>query len=88
MIDVVLPTVDGAAPVPMRWGSFRRSGKGPPRLAEGLSSTNRTVPRSVEFRDDLLKLPGYLTSIGITELRDINQIANFPVVEWPDNIEN
>jgi hypothetical protein len=30
---------------------------------------------------------GYLTTIGITELRDINQIANFAVVEWPDNIK-
>jgi hypothetical protein len=30
---------------------------------------------------------GYLTAIGITELRDINQIANFAVVEWPDNIK-
>jgi hypothetical protein len=30
---------------------------------------------------------GYLTSIGITELRDINQIANFAVVEWPDNVK-
>jgi hypothetical protein len=29
----------------------------------------------------------YLTSIGIEELRDINQIANFAVVEWPDNIK-
>jgi len=29
----------------------------------------------------------YLTSIGIKELRDINQIANFAVVEWPDNIK-
>jgi hypothetical protein len=30
---------------------------------------------------------GYLTTIGIKELRDINQIANFAVVEWPDNIK-
>jgi hypothetical protein len=28
---------------------------------------------------------GYLTKSGIKELRDINQIANFAVVEWPDN---
>ena len=28
----------------------------------------------------------YLESIGVTELRDINQIANFAAVEWPDNI--
>jgi Putative DNA-binding domain len=27
----------------------------------------------------------YLKSIGITETRDINQIANFTVVEWSDN---
>jgi hypothetical protein len=30
---------------------------------------------------------GYLAKIGITETRDINQIANFAVVEWPDNNE-
>jgi hypothetical protein len=29
----------------------------------------------------------YLGKIGITELRDINQIANFAVVEWPDNLK-
>jgi hypothetical protein len=29
----------------------------------------------------------YLTGIGINELREINQIANFAVVEWPDNIK-
>jgi hypothetical protein len=29
----------------------------------------------------------YLTKIGISELRDINQIANFAVIEWPDNIK-
>lgn len=28
---------------------------------------------------------GYLTKIGFKEVRDINQIANFAVVEWPDN---
>lgn len=30
---------------------------------------------------------GYLTTIGITENRDINQIANYAYVEWRDNIE-
>ena len=29
----------------------------------------------------------HLTSMGVTELRDINQIANFAIVEWPDNIK-
>lgn len=29
---------------------------------------------------------GFLGTIGITEIRDINQIANFALVEWDDNI--
>jgi hypothetical protein len=29
---------------------------------------------------------GYLETIGITEIRDTNQIANFALVEWDDNI--
>ncbi|CCE11423.1 conserved hypothetical protein [Bradyrhizobium sp. STM 3843] len=29
----------------------------------------------------------YLNSIGITDLREVNQIANFAVVEWPDNVK-
>ena len=28
---------------------------------------------------------GYLSKIGITDLRQVNQIANFALVEWPDN---
>jgi hypothetical protein len=30
---------------------------------------------------------GYLISQGISDLRDINQIANYALVEWDDNIE-
>lgn len=30
---------------------------------------------------------GYLESIGIKDLKQINQIANFAPVEWPDNIK-
>jgi len=30
---------------------------------------------------------GYLKTLGITEIRDTNQIANFALVEWQDNIE-
>jgi len=30
---------------------------------------------------------GYLTKLGITEVRDTNQIANYALVEWADNIE-
>jgi hypothetical protein len=30
---------------------------------------------------------GYLTSIGIDATREINQIANFSYVEWPENVE-
>jgi hypothetical protein len=29
---------------------------------------------------------GYLETIGMTEIRDTNQIANFALVEWDDNI--
>lgn len=29
----------------------------------------------------------YLAKLGITEIRDTNQIANFALVEWDDNIE-
>jgi hypothetical protein len=29
----------------------------------------------------------YLKKLGITDLRDTNQIANFALVEWTDNIE-
>lgn len=29
---------------------------------------------------------GYLEKVGITEIRDTNQIANFALVEWDDNI--
>ena len=30
---------------------------------------------------------GWLQSQGIDDLKQINQIANFTVLEWPDNIE-
>jgi hypothetical protein len=30
---------------------------------------------------------GYLATIGISEIRETNQIANFALVEWDDNIE-
>ncbi len=30
---------------------------------------------------------GYLYSIGIKEVRDTNQVANFALVEWNDNID-
>jgi len=30
---------------------------------------------------------GYLEKLGITEIRDTNQIANYALVEWDDNIE-
>jgi len=29
----------------------------------------------------------YLKSVGFTRMRDINQIANFALVEWPDNAD-
>ena len=30
---------------------------------------------------------GYLKTLDITDLRQVNQIANFAVVEWPDNLK-
>ena len=30
---------------------------------------------------------GYLRTLGLTSTRDTNQIANFALVEWPDNID-
>jgi hypothetical protein len=30
---------------------------------------------------------GFLAKVGITEIRDTNQIGNFALVEWSDNIE-
>jgi hypothetical protein len=30
---------------------------------------------------------GYLAKLGIKELRDTNQIANYALVEWSDNID-
>jgi hypothetical protein len=30
---------------------------------------------------------GYLAKIGIADTRDVNQIANFALLEWPDNNE-
>ena len=30
---------------------------------------------------------GYLKTLGITDTRDVNQIANYAVVEWSDNVE-
>ncbi len=29
---------------------------------------------------------GYLASLGLTSSRDVNQVANFALVEWPDNM--
>jgi hypothetical protein len=29
---------------------------------------------------------GYLAKLGTTAVREVNQIANFALVEWPDNI--
>jgi hypothetical protein len=30
---------------------------------------------------------GYLSSIGVTERKRVNQIANFALLEWPDNLK-
>lgn len=30
---------------------------------------------------------GYLAKLGMTDIRQVNQIANYAVVEWPDNLK-
>lgn len=30
---------------------------------------------------------GHLAKIGVTDLKQVNQIANFAIVEWPDNLK-
>jgi hypothetical protein len=30
---------------------------------------------------------GYLQQLGITDIRDVNQIANYALVEWADNLD-
>ena len=49
-------------------------------LQEGLRSSKSALERHHLFPKS------YLYSIGITEQRDTNQIANFALVEWSDNI--
>jgi hypothetical protein len=49
-------------------------------LQEGLRSSKSALERHHLFPKS------YLHSIGITEQRDTNQIANFALVEWSDNI--
>jgi len=59
-IDVVLPTADGPALVPMRWGSFRRGGKSRPRtgrerrrqadVSVGVQAQRCIIPASGYFK--------------------------------------
>lgn len=30
---------------------------------------------------------GYLAAVGVTDLRSVNQIANYAIVEWPENLK-
>lgn len=50
-------------------------------LDPALKSTKKSVERHHLFPR------AYLESLGYSDLKDINQIANFALVEWPDNIE-
>jgi hypothetical protein len=45
------------------------------------------APKKVPVDRHHLFPQGYLKEVGITELRNINQIANLSYVEWPENIE-
>jgi hypothetical protein len=45
------------------------------------------APKKVPVERHHLFPQGYLKKEGITELRNINQIANLSYVEWPENIE-
>jgi hypothetical protein len=49
-------------------------------LQEGLRSSKSALERHHLFPKS------YLHSLGVTEQRDTNQIANFALVEWSDNI--
>ena len=51
------------------------------RLDPALQSGHRTIERHHLFPR------GHLATVGITETRDVNQIANYAYVEWTDNIQ-
>ena len=54
-------------------------------VAEMLDPATQGGHRSMERHH--LYPRGYLEKLGITEVRDVNQIANFAYVEWRDNVQ-
>lgn len=54
-------------------------------VAELLDPALRAKKAAVERHHLFPK--GYLAKLGITEIRDTNQIANYALVEWADNID-
>ena len=44
-------------------------------------------PKKLSIERHHLFPKGYLKSIGITEVRDTNQLANYALIEWEDNID-
>jgi hypothetical protein len=55
------------------------------KVAELLDPALRSTKSAIERHHLFPKK--YLEKIGITETKDVNQIANFALVEWPDNID-
>ena len=54
-------------------------------VASMLDPASQSGHRSVERHHLFPK--GYLAKLGVTETRDVNQIANYAYVEWSDNME-
>ena len=53
------------------------------KVAELLDPTTRAMRSSIERHHLFPRM--YLRKTGITERRDINQVANYALVEWSDN---
>ncbi len=54
------------------------------RVAELLDPA--IIPKRSAVERHHLFPKGYLTTIGITDIRDTNQVANYALVQWDDNI--
>jgi hypothetical protein len=55
------------------------------KVSELLDPASRGIRGAVERRHLFPK--GYLETLGITDLRETNQIANYALVEWGDNLK-
>jgi hypothetical protein len=55
------------------------------KVSELLDPSVRSAKAALERHH--LFARGYLRSIGVTDIREVNQIANFALVEWEDNVE-